>query len=548
MGFFEEQLGFDPSRFLIDIPSYLVDHPIPDVDADPSNFTKEELAKLPGMDWLHSVECNLFTPSSDDPLDQLDQLKEFKNHLEKEAIFLEHEFCPQAFPEDYREPVIAIDTETTGLDTRVRYDYEGNLILDLKLVGLCLAVSDSVGYYLPVLHTGSDGVPNWSMEAIIEFIDWLHEDFTVVYHYGQYDRELLALNGVTKFRPWPYFFDTILLDFFADVNNKVHGLKQVSEKLLGRKMIKIEQLFEDLGAVEKIKAKDKPVINFNRLSASVANVYACSDAINTFGIFKYYASQPQELNIFFNQPIPLTVDHKNIDVLRNLYRNGLPINLDYCLYAIRDLSLRIETLEEAIYEVAGRKFEIGSPQQLSLILFEEFNIPPLKSMSRGKPTKKHPQGLYSTKEENLDKLHKKYSEYKILNYIVTYRKLNVALTRLFFKMIQNSYVDSLLPFTKVKLGFSQTVIPTGRLSSEASSKGAERVQSIEHKNGKMSYIYKKGGWSCGFNCQGVNNPFFRLKSAKRMKKLPKSVGIDLNNPYPTFVTEKIVKQLTGKDK
>ena len=439
--------------------------------------------------------------------------------------------CCMAFPKDFNEPAISLDTETTGLDTRCLYDYDGNLIVNTKLVGFSVATSEDTGYYLPILHNGDDGILNWDFNLILFFLEILHEEFFIIYHNAVYDREVLALNGVSSFRKWPYFCDTMTLDFLNNVNKKLHGLKHLSEKILGRKMIEIYQLFNFAK-----KPKKGVNISFDRIPAKVAYVYGSSDAVNTYGLFKHYVSKKGVDNVFLSESVPLTIDHKCVDTLRNLSRGGAPIDFDYFLYAIKDCEYRIYLLEQEIYNYVGRKFDINSPDQVSKILFNQYNIPVLQGEELNK------KGNYSTREEVLDELFEKYPEYKILEYIVTYRKLIGTTRKFYIKSVINSYVDALLPYTKVQIQYSQTVIPTGRFSS-SSNKGKTRIKVKETKAGNLTHNYFQGSWDCQMNSQGIPNPHFILKKAKRIKKINFDIGIDFENPYPNFIIENMIKRV-----
>lgn len=543
IGLFDEVLGsqnvpvkskeFDPMDYLVDVKDYLERHPFPKITCDISEFTKESLAMLPGMEWLNFVECRLLSPISSAIEDQKDQLLDFMNCLKSEAVTIGHGFCPGAFPKDFNEKILALDTETTGLDTRCMYDYDGNLILPTELVGFSVATSENLGWYLPIMHTGEDGVLNWDKQLIVYFIEMLHKEFFLMYHNSFYDREVLALNGMKGFRRWPYFCDTLTLDFFRNVNEKMHGLKRVSEKLLGRKMIEIEQLFS-FG--KKVKGAH---ICFNELPAKGAYVYGCSDAMNAYGIFKHFAAKGIDENMFLNSSIPLTIDHKSVDVLRNMCRGGMPVDLDYFMWAAKDIEYRIMLLEEEIYKYIGRKIDVGSPDQVSDLLFDQYNIPVLAGEEKNK------KGKYSTKQDVLDKLFDKYPDYSILRYVVMYRKLADILTKTYLKVILNFYIDAFLPWTRVQAQYSQSVIPTGRFSSSANS-GKSRVMVNTTKTGNLTYRYYQGSGDADLNLQGIPSKLHMiLKKARRIKKIPPEAGVDPDNPYPFEVMRNLIKKITA---
>lgn len=526
----------DREHWFADIREWYELNPRQVFPPDPATYSKDALAAHPGMEWLSGVDAQLIYPQSQDKDWQRAFLANFLRTLKSECIYLTSGFCPK-FPSDYNEPLIALDTETTGLDTRVKYDYDGVLTTRTVIVGLCLATSANKGYYLPVRHTEADGVPNWDPEVIAEFQGDINEQFAVIFHNAAYDREVQALNGVQKFRNYPYFFDTQILDFFYDVNNKVHGLKPCSKRHLGRMMIEIQELFYGIGS-----AKSKTnFITFDTIPATTALVYGASDAMNTFGLFGFYAGQPETINMFALQATPLEIDHKLVEVVRHMVRPGMPINLTYFYYAAKDALYRLGRTEQLIYNLVGRQIELNSPKQMSELLFVELKIPPVDE--KGEPATPGANGSYSTGEEVLDKLFEMFPDVLILKYIVLYRKIKSTISKIYFNALVNSYVDAVLPYTKVQLSFSMTTVPTGRLSS-SSSGGAERVTlKVTGKSQKRTYTYHHGTWDFGANSQGIPNPSFRCVKAKRLTKLPEGIGIDKDNLYPSWIDDQFLKGL-----
>ena len=114
-----------------------------------------------------------------------------------------------------------------------------------------------------------------------------------------------------------------------------------------------------------------------------------------------------------------------------------------------ELAENIEKLEKEIYDEAGTSFNINSPKQLGVILFENLRIPYPK-------TGKNKSGSYSTAADILDKLK---DDHKIVADVLEYRKL---------AKLKSTYVDGLLPLIgadgRVRPHFMQTVAATGRLS------------------------------------------------------------------------------------
>ena len=114
-----------------------------------------------------------------------------------------------------------------------------------------------------------------------------------------------------------------------------------------------------------------------------------------------------------------------------------------------DLNERVEKLERLIYEQAGEEFNISSPKQLGVILFEKLGFQVIKKTKTG----------YSTSAEVLEKL---IDEGEIVGNILEYRKLT---------KLKSTYVDGLKEIVNPKTGrihshFNQTVASTGRISSQ----------------------------------------------------------------------------------
>ena len=135
-----------------------------------------------------------------------------------------------------------------------------------------------------------------------------------------------------------------------------------------------------------------------------------------------------------------------IEVLADMECTGIKANRDTLDEIGKILKSRIEEISENIYEAAGEKFNINSPKQLGVILFEKLGLPAEKKTKTG----------YSTNAEVLENLAK---EHKIAEMILEYRMLT---------KLNGTYVDGMLPLIdasgRIHAHFQQTVTATGRLS------------------------------------------------------------------------------------
>ena len=172
--------------------------------------------------------------------------------------------------------------------------------------------------------------------------------------------------------------------------------------------------------------------------------YACYEAYiawKSYPVLKE-ALQQHEMETLFNE-----IEMPLVFVLSDMEREGICIDADALKEYGTKLAGSIEEYEQKIYEEAGEEFNINSPKQLGVILFEKLQLP------NGKKTKTG----YSTAADVLDKL---ASDYPIVADILEYRKLS---------KLKSTYADGLANFIdetgKIHTNFNQTITATGRLSS-----------------------------------------------------------------------------------
>lgn len=172
--------------------------------------------------------------------------------------------------------------------------------------------------------------------------------------------------------------------------------------------------------------------------------YACYEAYiawKSYPVLKE-ALQQHEMETLFNE-----IEMPLVFVLSDMEREGICIDAEALKEYGTKLAGSIEEYEQKIYEEAGEEFNINSPKQLGVILFEKLQLP------NGKKTKTG----YSTAADVLDKL---APDYPIVADILEYRKLS---------KLKSTYADGLANFIdetgKIHTSFNQTITATGRLSS-----------------------------------------------------------------------------------
>ena len=143
-----------------------------------------------------------------------------------------------------------------------------------------------------------------------------------------------------------------------------------------------------------------------------------------------------------------TIELPLVEVLAGMEQNGVYVNRAHLAEKTEKVAGRLQTIEAAIYEMAGHDFNLNSPKQLGVVLFEELGLPVRKKTKTG----------YSTNAEVLESLR---LEHPIIEQILAYR---------LWSKLKSTYLDGIAGLIRTDTGrvhtnFNQTVTATGRLSS-----------------------------------------------------------------------------------
>ena len=283
--------------------------------------------------------------------------------------------------------------------------------------------------------------PGKAWYAIADLVDVFRPLFAdkskiLVAHNGKYDRTVLHRYGI-GFASTPR--DTMLEHYCLDAAAR-HGLKELSEQLLGYRMIR----FEDV-AGEPERGKPEPTLAGKDLK--LVCDYAAEDADLTLRLDDVLRPQVPVA------PAPLPnalsdVEEPLVKILIDMEREGVKIDVETLKLYGRELDREILSLTQQILSYADPGFNPDSPKQLGALLFGKLGL------SGGKKTS---SGQFSTDEKTLSKL---AGEHPIIPLILEYR----ACTKL-----KSTYVDKLPTLIdengRVHTTYAQAFTETGRLSS-----------------------------------------------------------------------------------
>ncbi|HAK1470709.1 TPA: DNA polymerase I, partial [Listeria monocytogenes] len=179
----------------------------------------------------------------------------------------------------------------------------------------------------------------------------------------------------------------------------------------------------------------------------------------------------EQLALMEDLELPLTF------VLAEMEMQGVSVDTERLENMKVELAGRLKTLEESIHSLAGEEFNINSPKQLGVILFEKLGLPAVKKTKTG----------YSTAADVLESLSGKHA---IIDEILLYRQLG---------KIQSTYIEGLLKVTdkethKVHTRFNQTLTQTGRLSSVDPNLQNIPIRLEEGRKIRQVFVPSKPGW------------------------------------------------------
>ena len=340
-----------------------------------------------------------------------------------------------------KQTSVCFDTETTGLKA-----------LEVEVIGIAFSYEIGKGYYL--------SLPEDQIETQIileEFRPFFESEIEKIGHNLKYDIKVLSTyNMPVKGK----LFDTMIAHYLINPDMR-HNMDILAETYLNYQPVAITAL---------IGKKGKNQLSMRSVPLKEQTEYAVEDADITFQLKQLFTGELENGNVtkLFNDiELPL------VSVLTAMEIEGININTGFLKGLSVDLTEDINRLEKSIYEQAGEEFNIASPKQLGIVLFEKMELV--------KKPKKTKTGQYATGEDILSYLAK---EHEIIKDIQEYRQ---------YKKLQSTYVDALPNEVNPKTGrihtqYMQAVAATGRLSSNNPNLQNIPIRTERGKEVRKSFI------------------------------------------------------------
>ena len=354
---------------------------------------------------------------------------------------------------------VAVDTETTGLNE-----------MTAGLVGISLAVNPGHACYIPLTHKqggddlfGSDALSDGQMplETALEMLKPVLEDDSIL-KIGQnmkYDAKIFARVGITV----APVDDTMLMSYAMHGGLHNHGMDTLSDRYLGHTPIPIKPL---LGSGKSAKT-------FDQVPIEDAVKYAAEDADITLRLWQQFKPQLHRAQV---TRVYETLERPMVPVLAAMERSGIKVDRDTLSRMSNAFAQKMAGLEDEIYEMVGRKFNVGSPKQLGEILFDEMGI------DGGKKGK---TGAYATGADVLEDL---ATEHELPRRILDWRQLS---------KLKSTYTDALQdhinPDTgRVHTSYSIAGASTGRLASTDPNLQNIPIRTEEGRRIREAFVAERG--------------------------------------------------------
>jgi DNA polymerase-1 len=340
-----------------------------------------------------------------------------------------------------------------------------------ELVGISLSVEPGRACYIPLGHKQGDGDLFGStalaegqtpLDEALAILKPVLEDDSIL-KIGQnmkYDAKIFARYGVDV----APIDDTMLMSYAMHAGLHGHGMDFLSEKYLGHVPIPIKPL---LGS-------GKSAITFDRVPIAEATAYAAEDADVTLRLWQRFKPDLHRAQV---TTVYETLERPMVAVLAAMEMAGVMVDRDTLSRMSNAFAQKMAGLEAEIQELAGEKFNVGSPKQLGEILFDKMSLP---GGTKGKT------GAYATGADVLEDL--AAEGHDLPARVLDWRQLS---------KLKSTYTDALQthihPETgRVHTSYSIAGASTGRLASTDPNLQNIPVRSDEGRKIREAFVAPEG--------------------------------------------------------
>ncbi|WP_028974723.1 DNA polymerase I [Spirochaeta cellobiosiphila] len=340
--------------------------------------------------------------------------------------------------------LLSLDVETDNIDA-----------MSAHPVGLCFSIQSKTGYYLPFKAPDTECLREDFVKRMLKNA-LNREDLRIIGQNIKYDYKVLKRWGLELEH---LYFDTMIAAWLLDSTRNSFSMDSLAEDFLGYKTVHFKDLLPKGGT-------------FDEVPLDKALEYAAEDADITLRLYEYLEPELRKngfWELFEQLEMPL------VKMLGDMEYRGIQLDADQLSTFRFELETELVKIEEEIYKLCGKEFNIKSTQQLQTILFEERGLKPIKKTKTG----------YSTDSSVLEELAK---EDPVPERILRHRMLS---------KLKSTYVDTLPELinrdtNRVHTHFIQTGTATGRLSSKDPNLQNIPIKELEGRRIRQAFVPKEG--------------------------------------------------------
>ncbi|WP_045225412.1 DNA polymerase I [Methyloterricola oryzae] len=403
-----------------------------------------------------------------------------------------------------RAEVFAFDTETTSL-----------AYMQAQIVGVSFAVTAGEAAYVPLAHD-YPGVPHQlARDVVLARLKPLLEDENRP-KLGQnlkYDASVLANHGIAL---RGIRHDTMLESYVFNSTATRHDMDSLAAFYLNQATIHYED----------VAGKGAKQIPFAAVDVERATEYAAEDADITLRLHQHLWPQLQATEPL--RKLYQEIEMPLVPVLSRIERTGVLVDVFMLAGQGGELERRIHEIEQAAYDCAGQRFNLGSPKQIQTILFDKMNLPVIKKTPKGQP---------STDESVLQDLAEIYDLPRL---ILEHRSMS---------KLKSTYIDRLPEQVdprsgRVHTSYHQAVAATGRLSSSDPNLQNIPVRTEEGRRIRQAFIAPPGHQLMAADYSQIELRIMAHLSGDQSLLDAFSAGADIHRATAAEVFETALDQVT----
>ena len=338
-------------------------------------------------------------------------------------------------------------------------------IIEANLVGVSICFDEENSYYIPLQHKDALNVLIKEQILLKDFINiirpLMHDESIIkVGHNIKYDISILKKYDL-KVKSYE---DTMLMSYSCDAGVNRHSMDELAKIYLNRETIKFKE----------VVGSGKSQLTFDQVDLNRATEYAAEDSEITHKLYKFFKKRVQLEN---NSLVYSSIEKPLINCLMRMEINGIKVDINYLQKLSNDFSRRILKLEKEIYKKTKVEFNIGSPKQLSDILFNKLNL---------SPPKKTKTGEKSTGISVLEDL--AYEGHAVAEDIIEWRQLS-KLKNTYTEALQSHIVNKT---KRIHTSYAMASTNTGRLASSDPNLQNIPIRTSEGRSIRTAFIAEKG--------------------------------------------------------